>query len=292
MDGRSSRTTGCAAVTARSSRCTPWAFRCSSCPLMPWGAIGAASFFMAGLSVLLAVRAPGSAARADRRRGRCRRRGLGRRPEPASARLRGPHLHRGPRRARGGDPLEVRTRRGGRSSARRAFGLGALLAFLPWLNVRYAGLSAVLALFVLASAATRAPGGDAGSCLPWLAAVALALYHQVLYGFYRSAAGLRPTAGVRPRRRCARGCPGLLLDQEFGLLVYAPIFVLAGPGIVALVADGSPSGPHGGGARGRRARHGRHLAHVARRVQSARAVPGARSCRSWPSASPRPGRGG
>ncbi|HEY5907143.1 MAG TPA: hypothetical protein VIZ31_03820, partial [Vicinamibacteria bacterium] len=120
----------------------------------------------------------------------------------------------------------------GALTARRALGLGALLAFLPWLNVRYAGLSAVLALFVLAS---RPPVRRAGMLLlpPVVAAVALALYHQALYGFIdpRRVYGRRPEFALQTLRE---GLPGLLLDQEFGLLVYAPVFVLAGAGIVAL----------------------------------------------------------
>ena len=73
----------------------------------------------------------------------------------------------------------------------------------------------------------------------------------------------------------AEGLPGLLLDQEFGLLVYAPVLVLALPGLrVAVAARPAPRrSPPRGRRRGRA--DGRHLAHVARRLQPAGALPGA-----------------
>src|SRR3989442_2658301 len=110
--------------------------------------------------------------------------------------------------------------------------LGAALAMLPWLNVRYAVLSVLLLLFAL----TGRPSRRVVAVLLALSAttaVGLAVYHQALYGFFDP-----------PRAYCRRpqislatlpeGLPGLLFDQEFGLLVYAPIFVLAIPGFARL----------------------------------------------------------
>src|SRR6185369_10497525 len=56
---------------------------------------------------------------------------------------------------------------------------------------------------------------------------------EALYGFFDP----RRVYGRRPELSLAtlpEGLPGLLLDQEFGLLVYAPVFVLAVPGFVRL----------------------------------------------------------
>ena len=63
---------------------------------------------------------------------------------------------------------------------------------------------------------------------------ACSLYHQALYGFWdpRRVYGRRPEFSLST---LAEGLPGLLLDQEFGLLVYAPVLVLAVPGFVRLV---------------------------------------------------------
>jgi hypothetical protein len=115
---------------------------------------------------------------------------------------------------------------------RKALLLGAAVAFLPWLNVRYAPLAMILVVFLLS---TR-PGLRATAALvvPSLAsAIGVALYHFVLYGFFdpRRVYGRRPelSLGIVPE-----GLPGLLLDQEFGLLAYAPVFALALPGFFQL----------------------------------------------------------
>jgi len=114
----------------------------------------------------------------------------------------------------------------------RALLVGLLLAFLPWLNVRYVLLAFAVGAYCLwqgprrrAAAALVAPGA--------LSALAIALYHHALYGFYdpRLVYGRRPefSLGTLPE-----GLPGLLLDQEFGLLVYAPAFALCAPGLFYL----------------------------------------------------------
>ena len=58
---------------------------------------------------------------------------------------------------------------------------------------------------------------------------------SILYGFFdpRRVYGRRPELSLSG---LPAGLPGLLFDQEFGLLVYAPVFVLAVPGLVAPVA--------------------------------------------------------
>jgi hypothetical protein len=117
-------------------------------------------------------------------------------------------------------------------SVARAWGAGLVLASLPWLNVRYA----ILAVIVLLAAMARRPSlrVAAGWWIPMVtSAAALAVYHQVLYGFFdpRRVYGRRPefSAAMIPT-----GLPGLLFDQEFGLWVYAPIFALAIPGFVRM----------------------------------------------------------
>lgn len=108
-------------------------------------------------------------------------------------------------------------------------GWAASLAFLPWLNVRYAPLAALLAAYGL----SRWPGWRKAGFLGGmgvLSAVTLALYHHALYGFFdpRLVYGRRPEFSFST---LGSGLPGLLFDQEFGLLAYAPVFAL---GLLAL----------------------------------------------------------
>ncbi|HET6899396.1 MAG TPA: hypothetical protein VFK70_13650 [Vicinamibacteria bacterium] len=117
-------------------------------------------------------------------------------------------------------------------STRIALLTGTAVAFLPWLNVRYAILAAALLAFALAARPAR------GAAIAWLApsaasAAALALFHFHLYGFFdpRRVYGRRPELSLSG---LPTGLPGLLFDQEFGLLVYAPVFALAVPGMIAL----------------------------------------------------------
>ena len=66
-----------------------------------------------------------------------------------------------------------------------------------------------------------------------VSAAGLLAYHQVLYGFWdpRRVYGRRPEFALST---LAEGLPGLLLKQEFGLLVYAPVLALALPGFAFL----------------------------------------------------------
>jgi hypothetical protein len=110
----------------------------------------------------------------------------------------------------------------------------AVAAALPWLNVRYVPLAALLLLHLFLSGR----GGwraALGLALPAAAsAVGLATYHWVLYGFLdpRGVYGARPELALS---NAGTALPGLFLDQEFGLLAYAPLYALAIPGFAGLV---------------------------------------------------------
>ncbi len=126
----------------------------------------------------------------------------------------------------------LRQGREGRSGVGAALAVGATAAALPWLNVRYAPL----ALLVVAHAAFRRPRLRqlvAQLGLPLVSAVGLAIYHHQLYGFWdpRRVYGRNPELSLST---LAEGLPGLFLDQEFGILVYAPVLALAIPGLFRL----------------------------------------------------------
>ncbi|MEO8362421.1 MAG: hypothetical protein ABI672_20505, partial [Vicinamibacteria bacterium] len=129
----------------------------------------------------------------------------------------------------------------------RTRGSAILAAFcaaaLPWFNVRYAILSiAVVGALAwrlwteMRSAETprfKARAFLAPASILIGSALAIGLYHFALWGFFD------------PRRVYGRsrefslavlpeGLPGLFMDQEFGLFIYAPIFVLSIAGFFAL----------------------------------------------------------
>lgn len=114
--------------------------------------------------------------------------------------------------------------------------LGAIVGFLPWLHLRYVPLSAILVAYVLS---LRPSGRRLLALFAPIAAslVAILAYHQVLYGFPdpRRVWGPRPELALR---RIPEGLQGLLLDQEFGLLVYSPLLLLAIPGFASLLTEG------------------------------------------------------
>ena len=113
-------------------------------------------------------------------------------------------------------------------------GTGAALALLPWLHTRFAVLAGAIGL-VLTLRLARRPGGwrdglrllvvPAVSAAGWLA------YFWLIYGTPNPAAPYgRTTAGGFAW--VPQGLAGLLLDQQFGLAVNAPVLLL---GLAAFV---------------------------------------------------------
>ena len=114
-----------------------------------------------------------------------------------------------------------------------AFAVGLAAAALPWLNVRYAPL----ALLAVGHALWRQQRlrSTVALLVPGIVSTAgIAVFHQLLYGFWDP----RRVYGSRPEfawSTLAEGLPGLLIDQEFGLLVYSPVLALALPGLILLL---------------------------------------------------------
>jgi hypothetical protein len=129
--------------------------------------------------------------------------------------------------------------------------VGLAVAGLPWLNPRFALLSVYLALLTAAALWRTPPRWSRrhivqGSLLlgPLLASAAALRWYQVTV--FGSAAGVAdqyegffvpdlsggPILGDWPALLLAS--IGLLLDRQYGLLVYAPLYALAAVGLVAL----------------------------------------------------------
>jgi hypothetical protein len=121
-----------------------------------------------------------------------------------------------------------------------ALGLGVAASFLPWLNVRYVPVAGLLLLHALWQR-PRWPGalGLVGAAV--VSAAASALYHFTLYGFFdpRRVYGRRHDLALA---RIPEGVGGILFDQEFGLLIYAPILALSLFGFLFLLKRARSTG--------------------------------------------------
>ena len=106
---------------------------------------------------------------------------------------------------------------------------GVALAVLPWLSTKYAPMSAgLLVLLLTRPESTR--HRRLLATLPWTFSVALWLgWFWVLWG---AASPTAPYGGSHQMSvaHLLTGLPGLLFDQEYGIVTYAPALALAFPG--------------------------------------------------------------
>lgn len=133
--------------------------------------------------------------------------------------------------------------RRGELTWQRALACGVLLGALPWLHTRYAAIAGPLALVVAGrlvrprdaaapwSARVRALGALALPAL--VSAAAWFAMFQAIYGTWDPRAPYGHATDMR-WARIPHGVTGLLLDQQFGLLPNAPIYVAALAGFFAL----------------------------------------------------------
>ena len=125
--------------------------------------------------------------------------------------------------------------RGPAASERRLFLTGAALAALPWLHTRFSVASAVLAALILARGDGERLARRASALLtaPIVSAVA---WFGFFYAIYGTADPRAPYGGYTQSEivNLVRGVPGLLVDQQFGLLPNAPVYLCAFAGFAAL----------------------------------------------------------
>lgn len=115
---------------------------------------------------------------------------------------------------------------------------GAALAALPWMHTRFALLAGSLgALVLLRLAATPRAAAKAVAFLsvPAVSALGWVGYFIAIYGTPDPSApyGVRPDSGALAF--IPGGLAGLLFDQRFGLLAYAPVLVFAAGGFVVML---------------------------------------------------------
>jgi hypothetical protein len=125
-----------------------------------------------------------------------------------------------------------------------ALALGLELLALPWLHQKFLPVWGVLTLTALAVFARRRASRSAflALLLPQVAGAFLtALYNFAITGSARPDALFLAwgPAGVTTAR-LGQGLLGLLLDARYGIVPYAPIYLLAGAGLVFAIRERSP----------------------------------------------------
>ncbi len=123
---------------------------------------------------------------------------------------------------------------------------GAIAGMLPWLSTKYSPMSAALILVglsriwfsgtrhqILQTLRSRVPQSSI-FVAPYLAM--LALWFFFFYAYWGTPRPQAPYGALVQTRlfNLVFGAPGLLFDQEYGLLAYAPVYVLAATGLVRM----------------------------------------------------------
>jgi len=129
------------------------------------------------------------------------------------------------------------------SGIARWIAIGVAIATLPWLSTKYAPMSAALllvVLFRLGRPATflRHPKAWA---LVAVYAISLAGWFAFFYSYWGTPLPMAPYGALVQTTplNLRFGAPGLLFDQEYGLLAYAPVYVLAATGLYAMWRSGA-----------------------------------------------------
>jgi hypothetical protein len=123
------------------------------------------------------------------------------------------------------------------SSIMRWIGAGLAIASLPWLSTKYAPMSAALLLVVIFRLGKNAPLRFLRNSKIWavvgIYAISLAAWFAFFYVIWGTPLPMAPYGSQRETSLAylRLGAPGLLFDQEYGLLAYAPVYVLAGTGL-------------------------------------------------------------
>ncbi|HYE86441.1 MAG TPA: hypothetical protein VEA16_08805 [Vicinamibacterales bacterium] len=140
------------------------------------------------------------------------------------------------------------------ASSFRWVAIGLAIAVLPWLSTKYAPMSAALLLVVVLR--LRAVTGRGAGRPPELAAflrsrqvwtvvaiyaISLVSWFGFFYAIWGSPLPMAPYGALVQTSplNLRFGAPGLLFDQEYGLLAYAPVYVLAATGLYQMWRSGA-----------------------------------------------------
>jgi hypothetical protein len=116
---------------------------------------------------------------------------------------------------------------------------GACLAALPWLHTKFVVLLAALTAFLLLQLRNRLWNAAAFLLPIVLSSIAWIGFFYVVYGTADPTApyGAAYMAQLVRFDNLPRSVLGLLFDQKFGLLVYSPVYFVAGVGAWLLLRD-------------------------------------------------------
>lgn len=121
------------------------------------------------------------------------------------------------------------------SGLTRWIAIGVAIASLPWLSTKYAPMSAALLLVVCLRASP--PATFLRSSKVWsvvaIYAISLVAWFAFFYLIWGTPLPMAPYGALvqTSPMNLISGAPGLLFDQEYGLLAFAPVYVLAATGL-------------------------------------------------------------
>ena len=123
----------------------------------------------------------------------------------------------------------------------RWIAVAVAIASLPWLSTKYAPMSAALLLVVLLRL-RRATSGGWPQMITVVAiyAISLAGWFAFFYAIWGTPLPMAPYGSLVQTTplNLRFGAPGLLFDQEYGLLAYAPVYILAATGLYQMWRSG------------------------------------------------------
>ena len=121
---------------------------------------------------------------------------------------------------------------------------GAVIAALPWLSTKYAPMSA--ALLLVAIFRIREPAALFRNAKAWVMvaiyALSLTAWFAFFYTYWGTPLPMAPYGSMVQTSpwNLRAGAPGLLFDQEYGIVALAPVYILAFTGLFGMWRSGGP----------------------------------------------------
>ena len=128
----------------------------------------------------------------------------------------------------------------GQSGVARWIIAGVAIGSLPWLSTKYAPMSAALLLVVLFRLGKNEPATFLRNAkiraVVGIYAISLAAWFAFFYAIWGTPLPMAPYGSLVQTTplNLRFGAPGLLFDQEYGLVAYAPAYILAATGLYQL----------------------------------------------------------